>query len=247
MAKRKDDAQAGEPTVVDSEICVTDEMVEVFMMGKSYTVPASLTIMKAMEYAGYKLVRGVGCREGFCGACGTVFRRRGDYKLYSGLACQTLVEDGMYLAQIPAFPAEKAVYDVRGLEPTASSILRYYPELSRCVSCNSCTKVCPQEIDVMDYVNEALRGDIERAAKTSFDCIMCGLCTARCHAEMPQYLIGILARRLYAAHMASKDPELARRVEQVLAGEFDDELASLKGMSDEELKGLYKKRDIEPS
>ncbi len=246
MAKSKKE-KAAEEVVVDSEVCLTDDMVEVFIMGKAYTVPASLTIMKAMEYAGYKLVRGVGCREGFCGACGTVFRRRGDYKLYSGLACQTLVEDGMYLAQIPAFPAEKAVYDVHELEPNASSILRYYPELARCVSCNSCTKVCPQEIQVMDYVNEALRGDIERAAHTSFDCIMCGLCTARCHAEMPQYLIGILARRLYAAHIAAEDEELEDRVGEILDGKYDKELDQLKGKSVEELKKLYKKRDIEPS
>ncbi len=236
-----------EPPVMDSEICVTDEMVEVYIMGKPYTVPASLTIMKAMEYVGYKLVRGVGCREGFCGACGTVFRRRGDYKLYSGLACQTLVEEGMYLTQIPSFPAEKAVYDIRELEPTANTILSYYPELARCVSCNSCTKVCPQEIDVMDFVNEALRGDIERAAHTSFDCIMCGLCTVRCHAEMPQYLIGILARRLYAAHIAPRAQDLESRVQQVLDGEFDKELADIKELSVEELKDLYKKRDIEPA
>ena len=44
------------------------EMVEVFLLGKKYTVPAELTIMDAMEYAGYKLVRGCGCRSGFCGA-----------------------------------------------------------------------------------------------------------------------------------------------------------------------------------
>lgn len=247
MAKTKKEETPDDLGPMDSEICVTDEMVEVFIMGKPYEVPSSLTIMKAMEYAGYKLVRGVGCREGFCGACGTVFRRRGDYKLYSGLACQTLVEDGMYLAQIPAFPAEKAVYDIRKLEPTASSILRYYPELARCVSCNSCTKVCPQEIQVMDYVNEALRGDIERAAHTSFDCIMCGLCAVRCHAEMPQYLIGILARRLYAAHIAAKAPDLEPRVQQIMDGEFDEELERLKKMSVEELKDLYKKRDIEPT
>jgi succinate dehydrogenase/fumarate reductase-like Fe-S protein len=247
MAKDRKEAPPEEDTVVDGEVCVTDKMVEVFIMGKPYMVPSSLTLMKAMEYAGYKLVRGVGCREGFCGACGTVFRRRGDYKLYSGLACQTLVEDGMYLAQIPAFPAEKAVYDIRELEPTASSILRYYPELARCVSCNSCTKVCPQEIQVMDYINEALRGDIERAAHTSFDCIMCGLCMARCHAEMPQPLIGILVRRLYAAHIAARYPDLGPRIQQILDGEFDEELEKMMKMSVEELKDLYKKRDIEPT
>jgi hypothetical protein len=98
----------------------------------------------------------------------------------------------------------------------------------------------------MDYVNEALRGDIERAAHTSFDCIMCGLCAARCHAEMPQYLIGILARRLYAAHIAARAPDLDERVGEILEGKYDKELAKLKKMKTEELKKLYKKRDIEP-
>jgi len=43
--------------------------VEVFIMGKSYKVPAGLTIMKALEFAGYRFIRGCGCRAGFCGAC----------------------------------------------------------------------------------------------------------------------------------------------------------------------------------
>ena len=36
------------------------DMVNVFLFGKKYEVPSDLTIMEAMEYAGYKLVRGVG-------------------------------------------------------------------------------------------------------------------------------------------------------------------------------------------
>lgn len=41
--------------------------VTVFIMGKGYRVPAGLTIMKAMEYAGYRLTRGCGCRGGTAG------------------------------------------------------------------------------------------------------------------------------------------------------------------------------------
>ena len=41
-------------------------LVDVFFFGKKYSVPENLTIMTAMEYAGYKLVRGCGCRNGFC-------------------------------------------------------------------------------------------------------------------------------------------------------------------------------------
>ena len=51
-----------------------EEMVTVYLLGKKYSVPATLTIMDAMEYAGFKLVRGCGCRSGFCGACAVIYR-----------------------------------------------------------------------------------------------------------------------------------------------------------------------------
>ena len=37
-----------------------ENMVNVYFFGKKYTVPADLTIMTAMEYAGYTLKRGCG-------------------------------------------------------------------------------------------------------------------------------------------------------------------------------------------
>ena len=51
-----------------------EKMVNVYFFGKKYSVPADLTIMTAMEYAGYTLKRGCGCRHGFCGACATIYR-----------------------------------------------------------------------------------------------------------------------------------------------------------------------------
>ena len=36
-----------------------DEMITVYLYGKKYTVPSSLTIMEAFEYSGYQLVRAV--------------------------------------------------------------------------------------------------------------------------------------------------------------------------------------------
>ena len=38
-----------------------EKMVNIFLFGKKYEVPENLTIMTAMEYAGYQLVRGCGC------------------------------------------------------------------------------------------------------------------------------------------------------------------------------------------
>ena len=89
-----------------------EKMVNVFLYGKKYQVPESLTIMEAMEYAGYQLVRGCGCRNGFCGACATIYRIAGDRELKTCLACSTKVEDNMYVATLPFFPLVKEVYDI---------------------------------------------------------------------------------------------------------------------------------------
>jgi hypothetical protein len=48
--------------------------IPIYVMGKRYEVPETLTIMKAMEFAGFKFLRGAGCRGGICGACPTVYR-----------------------------------------------------------------------------------------------------------------------------------------------------------------------------
>lgn len=225
---------------------MSEQLVPVYIMGKRYDVPASLTIMKAMEWAGYSLVRGVGCRGGFCGACATVYRIKGDPKLYFGLACQTVVEPEMYLGQIPFFPAERATYDITQLEPTAAAIFQTYPETLRCLGCGACTKACPQELDVKGYMAAAMRGDISALANLSFDCIMCGLCAARCPAEEPQYNIAILARRLYGRYLSPRSDHLYQRVDQVKEGQYDGELEELKALGVEALKERYTARDIEP-
>jgi len=223
------------------------ELIPVYIMGKCYMVPPSLTIMKAMEWAGYRLIRGVGCRRGFCGACATAYRILGDPKLYFGLACQTVVQPDMYLAQIPFFPAQRASYDITQLEPTATTLFSTYPELLRCLGCGACTKACPQEIDVRAYMAAGMKGDIATMADLSFDCIMCGLCAARCPAEEAQYNIAILARRLYGRYLAPRSEHLQERLEEIEARVFDAQVAELKGLSEEELVERYQARDIEPA
>ena len=71
------------------------DMINIYLYGKKYEVPASLTIMEAFEYAGYQLVRGCGCRNGFCGACATIYRIKGKNVLVGCLACSTKVENDM--------------------------------------------------------------------------------------------------------------------------------------------------------
>lgn len=222
-----------------------DKLIDVFIMDKRYKVPASLTIMRAFEYAGYRMIRGAGCRSGFCGACATVYRMTGDNKLNVALACQSVVQDGMRIAQIPSFPANKSRYDFATLDTDGTRLLQIYPELGLCKGCNTCTKACPQELQVMEYIGAALRGDIARAADLSFDCIACGLCTARCTGELVPYNIALLARRLYGAYIAPHSPHLAKRVDEIKAGKWNAPVQELKSLSVDELKKRYNARDIE--
>jgi len=226
---------------------VEAKLIPIHIMGKRYEVPETLTIMKAMEYAGYKYIRGCGCRGGVCGACSTVYRKPGDYKIYTGLACQTVVEPDMYLTQLPFYPANRAVYDFSALEGKPEDIFSLYPELMRCVACNACTKVCPMDVEVLDYVSALKRGDIKAAAEISFDCIQCGLCASRCFAEMPQYHIAQLARRLNGAYLTPRAEHLKTMVANIESGRFTDCLNKLKGMGEEELRNTYSDRELEPA
>jgi succinate dehydrogenase/fumarate reductase-like Fe-S protein len=221
------------------------KMVDIFLMGKRYRVPESLTIMDAMEYAGYQLKRGCGCRAGFCGACATVYRMAGDYELMVGLACQTKVEDGMYLAQIPFFPGRKATFNLEEIKPSVAYFAQLYPEVYRCLGCSSCTKVCPQDIDVMQYIAYIQRGDFAKAADISFDCLMCGLCVSRCPVNIVHYNAALTARRLYSRYIAKPDAFLAQRAKDIADGKLDAEIDELVAANREKMQELYDNREIE--
>ena len=222
-----------------------EHWITISILGSEHKVPAGLTIMQAMEFAGYRFIRSCGCRAGFCGACTTVYRIEGDYRLKTAMACQTRVEDGMYLTQIPFTPAERATYDINKLSPGIEAFLTHYPEMLRCLGCNSCTKACPQDIDVMEYIAAGKRGDVALMAELSFDCIQCGLCAIRCPAELAQYNYAQLARRLYGKYETPLPEHLKKRVEEIEKGKYNEELDKLVQTSTEELKKAYTARDIE--
>ena len=219
--------------------------VEVFIMGKSYMVPAGLTIMKALEYAGYRFIRGCGCRAGFCGACSTIYRIENEQKLGFDLACQKVVEDKMYLVQLPFVPATKAEYDIEKIKPEESTLLTMYPEIARCVSCNTCTKSCPQDIEVMKYIQMAIRGDIEKCAELSFDCIQCGLCAMRCPADIKHYHVSQLARRLRGKYIDPKSKNLAKRLNEIENRKYDADIKNLMEIDKEDIIKMYSNRRIE--
>lgn len=222
-----------------------ENMVNVYLFGKHFTVPDNLTIMEAMEYAGYQLIRGCGCRNGFCGACATIYRIRGDRELKVCLACQTKVADNMYIATLPFFPLVKQVYDIEKVSQNEAVMMQLYPEIYACIGCNACTKSCTQGLNVMQYIAYAQRGDFEKCSELSFDCVMCGVCSSRCPAGISHPQVALLARRINGRYLAPKSEHLEDRVKEIKDGKFEELLESLMGKSVDEMKELYNNRDIE--
>lgn len=221
------------------------DMVNVFLMGKQYEVPANLTIMGAMEYAGYQLVRGCGCRNGFCGACATIYRIQGDTELKTCLACQTKVENNMYVATLPFFPLVKKPYDINDIDITEKIMMQLYPEIYKCIGCNACTKSCTQGLNVMQYIAYAQRGEFDKCAEESFDCVMCGVCSSRCPAGISHPQVALLARRINGKYLAPNTEHLDLRLDEINAGKFQELLESLMQKPLAEMKELYNNREIE--
>ena len=220
--------------------------ISIFIFGRKYEVPESLTIQKAMEYSGYQFIRSCGCRGGICGACVTEYRVPGNYQLKVALACQTVVEPEMQITQSPFVPMNRALYAVEQLKNQSGILGMIYPEIYRCLQCNTCTRVCPMEIEVMEYIAHAIRGDIEAVATLSFQCIMCGACASKCPAEISQPNVGILARRIYGRHMLEIPNNVYQRISDIEKGKYTRVLEQLVHMDREKLMHTYTQREQEP-
>lgn len=221
------------------------KLIPVYFYGKRYDVPESFTIMQAYEFTGHQYTRGCGCKGGACGACAAIFIIPETDSMQVGLACQTQVVSGMTVIQVPYFPAKKRFYELENLSADAASIASIFPELYRCMGCNTCTKMCPQEIQVMECMSAALRGDIEAVAIQSILCVMCGLCAARCPAEIAPYNIMLLSRRMYGKYIQKPYRNLPFRLKEIEDAQFDARLDELMKADIETLKDVYKKQQAD--
>lgn len=219
--------------------------IVIHLYGKRYRVPDNLTMLKALEYCGYPLTRGVGCRHGFCGACGMVYRIQGERQLHYCLGCETMVQDKMYISTISYFPTEKQFFNLEDIRPTQEMIMHMYPEIYSCVSCNTCTNTCTQGLDVMGYIHDAQRADFRSCAEKSFNCIMCNCCSSRCPAGISHAEVAMLARRINGRYLTAESENLVRRVEEIHEGKLLADVRELMNKSDDELRRLYNNRETE--
>lgn len=219
--------------------------VKIFLFEKPYDVPSDLTVMTAMEYVGHRLIKGSGCRNGICGACATVYRIGKEGALKTGLACQTKVQNNMYVATFASFPLEKRVYDIEAVSAEATVLRQLYPEISSCIGCNLCNKTCPQGLNVKQYIEHARRGEFQQCAELSFACVMCGLCSAHCPVGILHPQVALLARRIYGKYVAPTCEHLNECLEEGRRSELAAMLEALTDQPIEQLQELYRHREIE--
>lgn len=228
-------ADVNKENVIDQEEVLHPKMVTVEIAGKKYQVPEGITVVRALWYAGQEVTRGIGCLAGFCGACATYYRTKDDPKVKTCLACQTAVQDGMSFTMVPPFPARKAVYDIRQLKDPKQDLFALYPEAPLCRNCNACTEACPQTIDVREGVWRAVFGDFQAVSEMFMDCVMCGLCTPVCIADIAPNLVALYASRAHGAHFVEKPLQLDHRIKEISDGKYKDDWARVMKMNEQEL------------
>ena len=97
----------------------------------------------------------------------------------------------------------------------------------------------------MQYIAYAQRGEFDKCAEESFDCVMCGICSSRCPAGISHPQVAMLARRLNGKYLAPKTKHLEKRVQEIQDGTYTELIEALMEKPIEELKELYNNREIE--
>ena len=97
----------------------------------------------------------------------------------------------------------------------------------------------------MQYIAYAQRGEFEKCAEASFDCVGCGCCSVRCPAGISHPMVGLLARRLTGKYIAPESGHLKKKVEEIHHGDYDELIEQIMNKPIDEMQELYNNRDIE--
>lgn len=133
----------------------------------------------------------------------------------------------------PSDPSKKTISPLPTESPSRNTLFQYFPETRRCVACQACSTACPQDIDVMAGVRDAINGDLAAVAERFTTCVMCGICAAVCESRIRPHRMGLYARRLTAAFYPKEASDLVNRIEEIRSGRFEAEWAEIMQSDDE--------------
>ncbi len=213
----------------------------IYILGNAYTVPAGFTIMSCMEYVGFRLSHGCGCRGAVCGACAVLYRVGCSPKWHVGLACQTLTQDQMNFMSLPYHEGPSPRLDMHNIPCTLEEIDKIHPNFSNCNACNTCSQGCPVGIKVLGALHALRQGSFAKMRRLSMECILCGMCAVRCPKQVAPMQVLLTARRLFTKDNAIQTPDFLEGLKRSLLGQWHEDIAKYKAMSQEEMLAQYKK------
>ncbi|MGC3993600.1 MAG: 4Fe-4S dicluster domain-containing protein [Propionicimonas sp.] len=190
--------------------------------GHTIDAEPGTSLLQAWVAAGLPLTGNVGCMgQAVCGACRVLVRRTGERLATTGLACETLVEDGMQVAFVNLSRGSRPhSYDLHDLGDSWDAIAQVddlFPEAKRCRHCSGCDSACPKGIQVEKMVNLAAVGQTYAAAELFDDCVQCNLCVAACPEHIDPAHLGQFVRRMTAS-MTLRPSDLIMRLHEIEAG-----------------------------
>ena len=71
------------------------------ILGQAVAVPEGMTLLNAMQVAGYDYLKGCGCRMGDCGECAVYYRLPGSAVTLRDFSCEMRVSEGMEVMEVP--------------------------------------------------------------------------------------------------------------------------------------------------
>ncbi|MBF0399208.1 MAG: (2Fe-2S)-binding protein [Magnetococcales bacterium] len=216
--------------------------------GTEYQVSPGRTLLVALEEAGLRFVRGVGCRGGVCGACTVLYRSPESHALVAALLCQEEVKEGMEILSLPYIPQKKVPHSLTlAADDTPEyHVLNLYPEVNNCVMCGECSRLCPVGLDVMAYVGMIKRGDLRGAAQASFTCVQCQACVLRCPSSISQPNAALAARRFHGRFQDAPADHLSKALEKLESGHYRSIFRRVRRMDPVSFQALYQRREREP-
>jgi len=202
-------------------------MIPIYVMGKKFDVPEDLTILKALEFSGFKDYPGCGCRGGFVARVPRLYRKKGDYRVLTGLACQTVIEPEINLVQLPFISARKALYAVRDIDTDSLDISEDLPRTDALHGVQYMHEVLP---------GEYLRHGLHIRRNTRRPGGSCRAVDRMCHVRtvcgsMSGRDNPIQYRPVYSPYLRDnlpKSPQLEQRLKDIENGVYKKEIEQLK-------------------
>ena len=71
------------------------------ILGQRVEVPEGMTLLNAMQVAGFDYLKGCGCRMGDCGECAVYYRLPGSAVTLRDFSCEMRVTEGMEVMDVP--------------------------------------------------------------------------------------------------------------------------------------------------